>query len=52
MPVTVKVNEQTLTHKGSGGFSVASLPDTCLTPTPGGRLSRCHTPMSPSPATW
>jgi hypothetical protein len=38
MPVTVKVNgtSNSLVHKGSGGVSVATLPDVCKTPGPGG----------------
>lgn len=38
MPVTVKVNgvANSLVHKGSNGISVATIPDVCKTPTPGG----------------
>jgi hypothetical protein len=38
MPVTVKVNGvvNSLVHKGSNGVSVATLPDVCKTPSPGG----------------
>jgi hypothetical protein len=38
MPVTVKVNGTTnsLVHKGSNGISMATIPDVCKTPTPGG----------------
>lgn len=36
MSVTVKVNDLTVSHKGSNGFSIATLPDVCKTPTPGG----------------
>jgi len=36
MPVTVKVNGNSLVHKGSGGVSTATLPDVCKTPAPGG----------------
>jgi hypothetical protein len=38
MPVTVKVNgaANTLVHKGSNGVSVATIPDVCKTPSPGG----------------
>lgn len=36
MAITVKVNDLTLTHKGSGGMSVATIPDVCLTPAPPG----------------
>jgi hypothetical protein len=37
MAVTIKVNGMvnTLVHKGSNGFSVATIPDICKTPTPG-----------------
>jgi hypothetical protein len=34
--VSVNVNKLSLCHKGSGGFSVATLPDVCKTPSPGG----------------
>src|SRR5688572_14007928 len=38
MPVTVKVNGavNSLVHKGSNGVSVATIPDVCKTPSPGG----------------
>ncbi len=38
MPVTVKVNgtSNSLCHKGSSGTSVATVPDVCKTPSPGG----------------
>lgn len=38
MPVTVKVNGTTnsLAHKGSNGTSIATIPDVCKTPSPGG----------------
>lgn len=38
MPVTVKVNgvANSLVHKGSNGVSVATMPDVCKTPSPGG----------------
>ena len=38
MPVTVKVNGATnsVVHKGSNGISMATIPDVCKTPTPGG----------------
>lgn len=38
MPVTVKVNgvANSLVHKGSNGISVATIPDVCKTPSPGG----------------
>ena len=40
MPVTVKVNGvlNSLVHKGSNGVSVATLPDVCKTPSPGGSV--------------
>lgn len=38
MAVTVKVNGtmNSLVHKGSSGFSIATMPDVCKTPSPGG----------------
>lgn len=38
MPVTVKVNgaANSLVHKGSNGISIATIPDICKTPSPGG----------------
>jgi hypothetical protein len=38
MPVTVKVNGvfNSLVHKGSNGISIATIPDVCKTPSPGG----------------
>lgn len=38
MPVTVKVNgtANSLVHKGSNGVSMATVPDVCKTPSPGG----------------
>ena len=38
MPVSVKVNglANSLVHKGSNGVSVATMPDVCKTPSPGG----------------
>ena len=36
MAVTVNVNGLSLVHKGSDGISIATLPDVCKTPTPGG----------------
>lgn len=38
MPVTIKVNGvvNSLVHKGSNGVSVATIPDVCKTPSPGG----------------
>jgi hypothetical protein len=38
MPVSIKVNGvfNSLVHKGSGGISIATIPDVCKTPEPGG----------------
>ena len=36
MPVTINVNNLSLCHKGSGGISMATIPDVCKTPSPGG----------------
>lgn len=36
MSVTVNVNDLSISHKGSNGFSIATVPDVCKTPTPGG----------------
>jgi len=38
MPVSVKVNgtSNSLVHKGSNGISIATIPDVCKTPSPGG----------------
>src|SRR5215472_10527966 len=33
---TVSANGLKISHKGSGGVSIATLPDVCKTPTPGG----------------
>jgi Domain of unknown function (DUF4150) len=41
--VTVRVNDLTLSHKGSNGFSNATLPDVCKTPTPGGPVPMPYT---------
>ena len=40
MPVTVKVNgvANSLVHKGSNGISMATIPDVCKTPSPGGPI--------------
>lgn len=40
MPVTVKVNGtvNSLVHKGSNHFSMATIPDVCKTPSPGGPI--------------
>ena len=40
MPVTVKVNgtSNSLVHKGSNGISMATIPDVCKTPSPGGSV--------------
>ena len=36
MSVTINVNNLSLVHKGSDGVSIATLPDVCKTPSPGG----------------
>jgi hypothetical protein len=36
MGVAVNVNGLSLVHKGSGGISIATVPDVCKTPSPGG----------------
>jgi len=36
MAVTININGLTLCHKGSNGISVATVPDVCKTPSPGG----------------
>ena len=36
MPVTVIINDLTLVHKSSMGTAVATIPDVCKTPSPGG----------------
>lgn len=36
MSVTVNINGLTLVHKGSNGISIATIPDVCKTPSPGG----------------
>lgn len=36
MPVTININNLTLCHKGSNGVSMATIPDVCKTPSPGG----------------
>jgi len=36
MGVTINVNGLSLCHKASGGFSAATIPDVCKTPSPGG----------------
>ena len=40
MPVTIKVNgtANSLVHKGSNHFSMATVPDVCKTPSPGGPI--------------
>jgi len=40
MPVTIKVNgvANSLVHKGSNGISIATIPDVCKTPSPGGPI--------------
>jgi hypothetical protein len=36
MSLTINVNGLSLCHKGSGGVSMATIPDVCKTPSPGG----------------
>jgi hypothetical protein len=36
MALTIKINKLGLSHKGSNGFSIATIPDVCKTPSPGG----------------
>ena len=36
MGATIAVNTRTVVHKGSGGQAIASAPDVCKTPSPGG----------------
>lgn len=36
MTITVNINKLSLVHQQSAGFSVATLPDVCKTPSPGG----------------
>ena len=36
MPVTISVDGLSLAHKGSNGTAVATIPDICKTPSPGG----------------
>lgn len=36
MPVTININGLSLCHKASGGMSMATIPDVCKTPSPGG----------------
>mgnify|MGYP001015564979 CR=1 FL=1 len=36
LPITINVNGLSLCHKASGGVSIATLPDVCKTPSPGG----------------
>jgi uncharacterized protein DUF4150 len=38
MAETISINGLSLSHKGSNGFSVATLPDVCKTPSPGGPI--------------
>lgn len=38
MGVTVRVNDLSIVHKGSGGTSIATAPDVCKTPSPGGPI--------------
>jgi hypothetical protein len=36
MSVTININNLSLVHKGSSGIAMATIPDVCKTPTPGG----------------
>jgi hypothetical protein len=36
MAVTININDLTLAHKGSDGTAIATMPDVCKTPSPGG----------------
>lgn len=36
MPVTININDLSLCHKGSDGIAIATVPDVCKTPSPGG----------------
>ena len=38
MPVTININNLSLCHKASGGMSIATIPDVCKTPSPGGPI--------------
>lgn len=50
MPVSVKVNgvANSLVHKGSNGISIATIPDVCKTPTPGGPVPMPYPNISQS----
>jgi uncharacterized Zn-binding protein involved in type VI secretion len=50
MPVTVKVNGavNSLAHKGSNGVSMATIPDVCKTPSPGGSVPMPYPNISQS----
>lgn len=50
MPVTVKVNgvANSLVHKGSNTISIATIPDVCKTPTPGGPVPMPYPNVSQS----
>src|SRR5688572_3958589 len=50
MPVTVKVNgsSNSLVHKGSNGISMATIPDVCKTPSPGGPVPMPYPNISQS----
>lgn len=52
MPVTVKVNgaSNSLVHKGSNGISIATIPDVCKTPSPGGPIPIPYPNISQSAA--
>ena len=38
MPVTIAVDGLSLAHKGSNGIAMATIPDICKTPSPGGPI--------------
>ena len=50
MPVTIKVNgtSNSLAHKGCNGVSVATMPDVCKTPSPGGPVPMPYPNISQS----
>jgi Domain of unknown function (DUF4150) len=50
VPVTIKVNgvANSLVHKGSNGTSIATIPDVCKTPTPGGPVPMPYPNISQS----
>ena len=51
MPVTIKINSvvaSSLVHKGSNGNSIATIPDVCKTPSPGGPVPILYPNISQS----